>query len=339
MKLVINGAAVSGTSLGGKRYFNNIFSRLTWPGGIEIRNLGAPGSFTRLRELGYSGHQEEIFWSPNQRGPLRVRHHVVTVLDCINVEYIYRKDWRLPAYRRLFNSILNNASAVVAISHATRDAIMRNYQIDAEKVIVIAGPNDFRSESSQYSSDDLCRKSSEVEPPFVLLFSNLLPHKNTARAISAFAASSAARRGVSLKIVGEAEPKALAECRAAKVTIEQHVGVDDLTLQKWLRNCQFMLSPSLDEGLNLPIGEALSIGTKVLCSDIPVHREFFDGQVRFFDPKDMGAISYALDLAFDDIGIWLRELEWRDCRSFDDVTRDYAALFNRVAQAAEQHQY
>lgn len=334
MKLVVNGVAVAGTSLGGKRYFNNIFSRLGWPGGTELRMLTDARSVARMRELAYRGNPDEIFWSPNQRGPLLACNHVVTVLDCINVEYVYRDDWRLPAYRRLFNLILDNASAVVAISNATRDSILRNYRIDAGKVAVIAGPNDFRADLGRHPHPSSMDASSVAGPPFVLLFSNLLPHKNTARAVSAFAASSAARRGIALRIVGPIEPTALAACRLAGVKVDQHVGVDDVKLQLWLRNCLFMLSPSLSEGLNLPIGEALSIGANVLCSDIPVHREFFDDQVRFFDPDNIPAIAHALDLAFDEPGSWVRETASSYRRTFDDVTREYSALFDRVARAA-----
>lgn len=334
MKLVVNGAAVSGTSLGGKRYFHNIFSRLSWPGGTEVRNLAGAGSLARIHELVYRGRQDEIFWTPSQRGPIRAHNHVVTVLDCINVEYVYRNDWRLATYRRLFNSILNNASAVVAISRATRDSILRNYRIDPDKIIVIPGPNDFSTELSQHSPTFLEERPFGEERPFVLLFSNLLPHKNTARAVSAFAASSAARCGISLRIVGPVEPTALAECRAAGVMVEQYVGVEDVTLQRWLRSCRFMLSPSLEEGLNLPIGEAISIGANVLCSDIPVHREFFDGQVRFFDPKDISSIAYELDLAFDEPDPWVCEPALPYRRTFDDVTKEYSELFNRVAMDA-----
>lgn len=336
MKLVINGAALSGTSLGGKRYFNNIFSRLSWPGATEVRYLAGAGSLARMRELAYRGRQDEIFWTPNQRGPIRAHNHVVTVLDCINVEYVYRDDWRLPIYRRMFNSILNNASAVVAISRATRDSVLRNYRIDADKIIVIPGPNDFRAELCQHSPTFLEESALGGGQPFVLLFSNLLPHKNTARAVFAFAASSAARRGISLRIVGPVQPTALAECRAAGVTVEQYVGIEEVTLQRWLRSCRFMLSPSLEEGLNLPIGEAISIGAKVLCSDIPVHREFFDGQVRFFDPKDISSIAYELDLAFDEPDPWISEPALLYRRTFDDVTRCYSELFYRVAMDASQ---
>lgn len=331
MKLVINGAAVSSTSLGGKRYFNNIFNRLCWPGGTDVRNLAGIGSLARIHELAYRGRLDEIFWTPNQRGPIRAHNHVVTVLDCINVEYVYRDDWRLPMYRWLFNSTLNNARAVVAISQATRDSILRNYRIDTDKIIVIPGPNDFSTELCRHPAEFLEKRSLGDERPFVLLFSNLLPHKNTARAVSAFAASSAARLGISLKIVGPVEQKALAECHAAGVKIEQYIGVKDVTLQSWMRSCRFLLSPSLEEGLNLPIGEAISIGANVLCSDIPVHREFFNGQVRFFDPNDKSSIVYELDLAFDEPHPWVCQPASLYRRTFDDVTKDYSELFNRVA--------
>jgi glycosyltransferase involved in cell wall biosynthesis len=287
-----------------------------------------------MSELAYLGRKDEIFWSPNQRGPLLARNHIVTVLDCINVEYVYSKDWRLGCYRHLFNSILSNATAVVAISNATRDSILRNYSIDPNKITVIPGPNDFRAEfslkSNPCSSEDLFA----MEQPFVLLFSNLLPHKNTSTALTAFAASSASRRDIAIRVVGPVDATALAVCRAAGVKVEHYVGVDDVTLQTWLRSCFFMLSPSLEEGLNLPIGEATSMGVNVLCSDIPVHREFFDGQVRFFDPRDILSIVHALDLAFDESGPWVCKNSYSYRRSFDDVTKEYLSLFQGVARDA-----
>jgi len=331
VKLVVNGTAVSRTSLGGKRYFNGIFQRLEWDWGKEVRNLKGSNSMARIRELTYLGRKGEIYWSPNQRGPIMASNHIVTVLDCINVEYVYRKDWRLSSYRRLFSLILNNATAVVAISHATRDSILRNYKINPNKIIVIPGPNDFRTEFSLQSLKYSKEYSFAAEQPFVLLFSNLLPHKNTGSALTAFAASTASRRDIALRVVGPVDATALALCRAAGVTVEHHIGIDDMTLQAWMRSCCFLLSPSLEEGLNLPIGEAISMGVNVLCSDIAVHREFFDGPVRFFDPKDISSIVHALDLAFDDSGSWACKNPFSYSRSFDDVTKEYLKLFQQIA--------
>ena len=142
MDLIVNGTALRRTSLGGRRYCHGVLQALAWDTPVEVTRPPRWTKLERIDELLSRGRSDAIFWSPNQRGPLFARNHVVTVLDCINVEYIYRHDWRLPLYRALFNSVLDHATAVVAMSKATLDAILRNYQIDPGKLHVIAGQVD-----------------------------------------------------------------------------------------------------------------------------------------------------------------------------------------------------
>jgi glycosyltransferase involved in cell wall biosynthesis len=44
-------------------------------------------------------------------------------------------------------------------------------------------------------------------------------------------------------------------------------------LRSLIKKAQALLMPSFAEGYGLPIVEALSLGTPVVCSDIPVFRE------------------------------------------------------------------
>lgn len=49
-------------------------------------------------------------------------------------------------------------------------------------------------------------------------------------------------------------------------------------------NAMACIAASTDEGFNLLPLEALACGRPVICSDIPVHRELYDGAVSFFPP-------------------------------------------------------
>ena len=44
--------------------------------------------------------------------------------------------------------------------------------------------------------------------------------------------------------------------------------------------------PSFAEGFGLPIIEALAVGTPVIASDLPAHREIADGLAVYRDPTD-----------------------------------------------------
>jgi glycosyltransferase involved in cell wall biosynthesis len=330
MDLIINSTAALRSSLGVRRLFSGIMRYLAWPS--DVRFTRAPGIRTleRMTELLQPGRKDAIFWSPSHRGPLYARHHVVSVHDCINVEYVYRDDWRLPAFRRLFNIVLARAEAIVALSYSTRDAILRNYRVDDSKIVVIPAGFDVPSQPV----DKLSAVKQDMGRPFVLMVTNSLAHKNTESACRAFANSRCAERGIALRVVGSLATGASLLCSQRGVDLELRGHVDDSTLLEWYRTCEFLFSPTLAEGYNLPIAEAIAAGANVLCSNIAVHREFFNGQVTFFDATSSDCMVEALNLACDRTGRWRPLLDLSKSRSFRDVAAEYRALFERIAAAS-----
>jgi glycosyltransferase involved in cell wall biosynthesis len=327
MDLIVNGIPVRYGSRGTRRYFESVMKHLAWPGRVEVTPVPRLPLLRRAHELAQRGRPDAIFWSPAQRGPLRAHHHVVTVLDCINVEFMHRGDWRLPAYRALFNRILDNAEAVVTISRATRDVLMRLYRVDESKVTVVVSGCDL---------PESARCTDEAPPPtrpFVLMVTNALVHKNTGEGCRALAASRAAARGVGLTIVGSAEPGAVESCRRAGVEVAVLPYVDEERLWSLYRQALFLFSPSLQEGYNLPVAEAILLGANVLCSDIPVHQEYFAGKVRTFDPTRRDATTAAIDDALDLSGRWFPAVPGEQNRGFADVAAGYREVFERIAGA------
>jgi glycosyltransferase involved in cell wall biosynthesis len=327
MDLIVNGIPVAHGSRGTRRYHAAVMKHLAWPGRVELTRVPRWPVLRRAHELALRGRPDAILWSPAQRGPLHAHHHVMTVLDCINVEFMHRGDWRLPAYRLLFNRILDGTEAVVAISHATRDTLLRLYRIDPAKVTVISSGCD-RPDPAE---EEAASSGHAHGKPFVLMVTNALAHKNTLEGCRAFAASRAASRGVALTIVGSTAPGALEACRSAGVEVDLHPYVDDALLQRLYRRCLFLFGPSLQEGFDLPVAEALLRGANVLCSDIPVHHEYFDGSARMFDPTRRDAMIAALDQALDDPGRWFAPDSGRPIRTFAEVAADYRAAFGRIA--------
>lgn len=326
MKLYVNGRAIARSSLGVRRYYENVIQHLHWPAGISVTPSGRSAGFDRIAELLSTGRPDSILWSPCHRGPLFARRHVVTVHDCINVEYVYADNWKLPALKWATQRMLSNATAIVAISHATRAAILRNYCISAESIVVI--PSSCDVALSKASSEFCEAPSKAATAPYVLLVTNPLPHKNSVRACLAFVRSGAARRGVGLRVVGSLAPEAISVCQEAGVDLKIGTHLDDKELRQWYQGCLFLLSPSLEEGHNLPIAEALTLQVNVLCSDIPAHQEFYAGLVAFFDPKDIEAMTAAIKNALDRHGRWFKDP--LPTRSFANVAEDYRHLFAAI---------
>ena len=74
--------------------------------------------------------------------------------------------------------------------------------------------------------------------------------------------------------------------------------LSDRELARLVGGAAALLSPSLAEGFDLPVVEALALGTPVIASDIPVHRELASGAATLIDPLDgpawIDAIEHAM---------------------------------------------
>jgi glycosyltransferase involved in cell wall biosynthesis len=70
-------------------------------------------------------------------------------------------------------------------------------------------------------------------------------------------------------------------------------GVSEPELQWCYTQCEALVAPSLTEGFGLPVAEGLLAGCRIVCSDIPAHREVGDGRCRFVALGPDAEITFA----------------------------------------------
>jgi glycosyltransferase involved in cell wall biosynthesis len=133
--------------------------------------------------------------------------------------------------------------------------------------------------------------------PFILAVSRLVPHKNLATLLRAVAMVEARPR---VRILGEgteAEPlRRLAAELGVDLDLPGAWASDDAVVAAY-RAASVVVAPSRFEGFGLTPMEGLAMGAPVAASDIPAHREFLDGAVRFFPPDDPDALARELAAA------------------------------------------
>jgi glycosyltransferase involved in cell wall biosynthesis len=71
-------------------------------------------------------------------------------------------------------------------------------------------------------------------------------------------------------------------------------GLSEPALQWCYSRCEALVAPSSTEGFGLPVAEALLAGCRIVCSDIPAHREVADGQCRFVELLDEKTLAKAI---------------------------------------------
>jgi len=79
---------------------------------------------------------------------------------------------------------------------------------------------------------------------------------------------------------------ALARCRTLHDRVILAHGLSSPALRRLIAHAKALLMPSLAEGFGLPIIEALAVGTPVIASDLPAHREVAGNLAIYRDPTD-----------------------------------------------------
>lgn len=184
---------------------------------------------------------------------------VVTVVH--DVSFAEHPEWFPQGQRRwmprTIPATMNRAARVVTVSEFSRDEIRRIYRIPEERIVVAHDGVDPRLSEPQ---------DPPVPEPYLLYVGNIEARKNLAVLLGAFRRARDAGLDHRLVIAGKGP--------APKVEGVDALGwVDDDTLAGLLQHATALCYPSRYEGFGLPPVEAMSVGTPVLVSDIPVMRE------------------------------------------------------------------
>ena len=192
--------------------------------------------------------------------------------------------------RRLIPLSVARSSYVLTVSEFSRDRILEHFPKARVVVIPCTIPDSWfvRPRNPQQRDN------------YILLVTAPPPHKNTARALRAYAryvsmagADAANLRIVGLAGAGESFPAIVHELRLnEKVVFEPFVST--ATLQSLYRRAKAVLVPSLLEGFGIPVLEGMASGTPVITSRSSSLAEVGGEAVQYFDPLDEASIAASI---------------------------------------------
>lgn len=188
-------------------------------------------------------------------------------------------------FRLVLEHALHRSRHIIAISEATKRAALRHFRLRASKISVI-----HNGVTTPVEGKGVVLRNLNVVEPYVLAVGNHYPHKNLATLIRAFATVYRARPDASLVIAGRVDaftPALKKEAKAAQLPDSAIRFIDlptDETVGALYRHAALLAFPTKIEGFGLPPLEAMSVGTPVMASDIPVLKELLGAAARYVDP-------------------------------------------------------
>lgn len=191
---------------------------------------------------------------------------------------------------------------VLAISRKTQKDLLYLFPKHVNNLVI---PIEYRPKNFLQHPSELIEKNS------FLVFVSKDPRKNTLRVIKAWTSIDFSKP-FKLFLVGELQlSSSLSHKLARENKSITYIPIPSPTeLNQILNRCEFLIAPSLDEGLGLPLIEGALLGKKIVFSAIPSHIELVSSGGLIFNPKstkNLISVFRSLDEGLEILPLTLRD--------------------------------
>src|SRR4030042_2957980 len=206
-------------------------------------------------------------------------------------------------HRLVIRNALKKSRAIIAVSHFTKNDIMRHFDVPNEKIIVTYEAVDPVQKKSDLSGEKILKKYGIIKP-YILYVGNAYPHKNLERLFLVFREIAKKHPHLQLVLVGKEDyfykrlKKYVSENLIRNVVFADYVPDEHLGIL--YQEALLYVFPSLYEGFGLPPLEAMSRDTPVASSNASCLPEILGDAAVYFDPKAMTEMAETIERAISD---------------------------------------
>ncbi len=290
-----------------------------WPRNFEFKLIGLPRLWTQLG-LAFECllRPPDILFIPAHTIPVIRRANlksIVTIHD-LGAEFLPGAHTFPQKLYLTFSTgyALRAATAIIAVSAATKNDLISKFGVDPEKIFVVyhgIDQNKFKIKNEKLKIEKTLKKY-KIKRPYILFVGTIQPRKNLEKLIQAFAllAKSKEQRAknnseryalgpLQLVIVGKLGWLYDEILQAPKrFGIEKKVKflnyIQDSDLPYIYAGAEVFVLPSLVEGFGLPVLEAMAAGIPVLVSNRTSLPEVGGNAAIYFNPQNSQEIAQAI---------------------------------------------
>ncbi len=204
------------------------------------------------------------------------------------------------AYHLIFWNAVRSSQTIIAVSEATKKAILDYYKINGDKIKVIY--EGFNQMYGMMDKEEAFKQVSNrfgITKPYILYVGAWRRYKNLPMLAKAFDLLINKGLDLELVLVGEPDPfypeiKDQVLSIKHKDRVKPLGRISDEELKSVYNAAVVFVLPSHMEGFGLPILEAGACGVPIACSDIPVLREVAGSGAEYFDQNNLENMTETL---------------------------------------------
>lgn len=247
---------------------------------------------------------------------------VVTCHDLIPLQKTQESSF-LGRKRFGFNvNMLTKAARIIAISNCTKAAILDSFDYPQEKIKVVyyGVSEDFKVMDKR----NFYKKEYGLNSKTILQVGNSHPRKNVDIILKLLLKN----KNITFIKVGSFAKHHCEYINKHNLQsrILQKNNIDsNIEMAKLYNIADVLLMPSFAEGFGWPILEAMACGIPVVCSDIGVFHELFDGAALFTNPYDISDLERKVNMIFNEQNLTrglvdkglkkAKDFSWEKCAS------------------------
>lgn len=188
--------------------------------------------------------------------------------------------------------LLNRADAVATVSNTTAE-LMRKHRLTNRHVGLVSN-----APTGNFTRRGVCAPRRKT----LLYMGSFMEYKNVETLIRAMEYLPEYELHL-LSSINEQRHDELNKLIPAQANVVFHRGVSDTEYEKLLSECTALVTLSREEGYGLPLVEAMSMGTPVVVTDMPIFNEVAAEAALYSSPDDAREFADRV-LTLDDDSIW-----------------------------------